>query len=612
MTSHIWNDVLHDVTSSTVAADHGRNLARLRDYIRNDSLTGLIVPRADAHQSEATAPHDNCLEFISGFTGSAGMAVILPDRALLFVDGRYQVQARREVDTGAFEILHLDNEPPHRWLREHAAAGWRIGLDPMRITCETSEQLDKALRQANAELVTLECDPFDTVWQDRPPKPIGLIRAMPVAQSGETSASKRARIGAALKQAGADMLVETLPDNIAWLLNVRGSDVPMNPVPHSFLIIGGDGGAEWFVDRRKLGNDLDAYELTDVTVADPDTFLPRLTAAVTGRSVLLDSAFAPEAARQAIEVGGGSIVKRSSPITSAKALKTPVELEGYRACHLHDGAAVTNFLAWVEARARDTAAGPLTELEAEAKLLEFRSILPGFLEPSFRTISASGANAAMCHYAASPPTNAIIDGNAPYLVDSGGQYLSGTTDVTRTIMLGPVGEQVKRTFTAVLKGFISLITATMPIGTQGHQLDAFARRALWDLGLDFDHGTGHGVGHNLLIHEYPHRFEKRANPHGLEPGNIMTIEPGYYEEGAFGLRVENQVEVVAAGPGFCRFASLTLVPIDLRLADLSALTPGEIDYLDAYHADVRATLAPHVLPATRAYLDEHTKPIAVR
>lgn len=589
-------------------------LGRLRTWMANVGLDGLIVPRTDAYQSGITAPHDNCLAFITGFTGSAGLALILSDRALIFVDGRYQIQVRGEVDLDAFELRHLRDEPIDRWLGEEAQQGWRIGVDGMKTVFMLHDRLEAALTGRGASLVQLDSDPFDAIWDGRPLAPLGKIRAMPVDAAGEASIDKRRRIAEQLREMGADWLIETLPDNIAWLLNVRGSDVEMNPVPHSFLALGADGTVEWFVDSRKLGNDPSGYEIADVRLTPPQRFLDRVAAISATRTAVIDADFAPHALRARVLASGGRLVAQTSPVTLAKAIKTEAELEGYRNCHVEDGVAMTDFLAWVtkEASRRQHAAGPLTELEAEAQLLAFRGTRQGFLEPSFRTISAAGANAAMCHYAAKPSTNAVIDGQAPYLIDSGGQYLTATTDLTRTLMFGEPSNEMRVAYTAVLKGFLSLISLRFPTGTQGHQIDAFARRSLWDAGLDYDHGTGHGVGHNLLLHEYPHRLDKRPNLYGLEPGNIMTIEPGYYREGAFGMRVENQVEVVADGAGFCRFTSLTLVPIDLAMADTTQLSPDEVRWLDEYHARVRNTLADLVQPETLPFLIGQTRAIAER
>lgn len=589
-------------------------LSRLRAVMAAQGLAVLAVPRTDIHQSEVTAPHDDCLHYLTGFSGSAGMALVLADRALIFVDGRYQVQVREEVDLGAWQVHHLHDEPPAVWLRTGARSGWRVGIDATRTSCAAFDALAEGCKAAGAELVALAADPFDTIWPDRPEKPLGELRAMPVALSGEDAAAKRARIAARIAEAGADLLVETLPDNIAWLLNVRGSDVPMHPVPHSFLILYHDGRAEWFIDRRKLGNDPDALVPEGVTLHPRGDFLARAAAASSGKVALIDPDFSPAALRAAILAAGGQVAGRPDPITLAKAVKTPAELAGFRACHVEDGAALTDFLAWLttEAPRREHGPDPVTELEAEARLHAFRAERQGFLEDSFRTISASAANAAMCHYAAPATGGAPIGTARPYLIDSGGQYVNGTTDVTRTLMLGRPEPAMVAAYTAVLKGFLSLLTARFPTGTKGQQLDALARRPLWDLGLDYDHGTGHGVGHNLLIHEYPHRFGKDPKPFGLEPGVIMTIEPGFYAAGRFGMRLENQVETVLDRPGFCRFESLTLAPIDLTMAQLDALTPAECETIDAYHDRVRAQLLPLVRPETRPFLLAQTRPISER
>ncbi|ATN36671.1 X-Pro aminopeptidase (plasmid) [Rhizobium sp. ACO-34A] len=587
-------------------------LAAFRKELAARGYDGFVVPRADAHQSEVTAARDDCLAFISGFTGSAGLALIMAESALIFVDGRYDIQVRQQVDPALYQIHHLHNAPIDRWMREQATSGMRIAFDPMLVNGALHDRMADAMVSAGGALVPCNEDLFDAIWADRPAAPLGAVRAMPVDVSGESVADKTRRAGEAIRQAGAVALAETSPDNIAWLLNLRGGDVPMNPVPHSFLLLDADGTVEWFVDRRKLGNDLSGFELQQVKLSPASDFLKRLGEVAKRGAVLTDPQFAPVSVRLAVEADGGATIYKTSPLTLLKAVKNETELVGYRRCHVEDGAALTDFLAWVqrEGRLREASGRPLTELEAEAKLLAFRATRKGFLEASFRSISASGVNAALCHYNAAEATDAVIDSRLPYLIDSGGQYLDGTTDVTRTLFLGPAASEIRRTYTAVLKGFLSLIMVRMPVGTQGHQLDAFARRPLWDLGLDYDHGTGHGVGHNLFVHEYPHRFAKLANPYGLEPGNIMTIEPGYYAEGRYGLRIENQVEVVADGAGFCRFASLTLAPIDLSAADLTALTEGERAFLDAYHAHVREALMPLVAEETRAFLLEQTRSIA--
>ncbi|SCC25854.1 aminopeptidase P family protein [Kosakonia oryziphila] len=583
-------------------------LQALRDQLVALELDGIIVPRADAHQSEDCAPHDNKLQWLTGFTGSAGLALVLRDRALMFVDGRYQVQVRSEVDLHAFEIHHLHNEPLDQVLAA-LPAGSRIGFEPLLMVNSQFTALDAT----HCELVALTRDPFDAIWRDRPAAPCGVIREMPVAISGESSADKRARIAQVLAEKGADFLAITLPDNIAWLLNIRGSDIAMNPVAHSFALLSHDGAVEWFVDPRKT-TALSAEVKATLTLSDFDAFLPRCQQVAPGKRILLDGDFAPVALRFAIEQQGGEVLWSADPITFIKAHKNPIELAGYRESHQQDGAAWVNFLAWLaqEVPAREAAGNPVTELEAQQKQLEFRQQQAGFIEQSFSTISASASNAAMCHYHSSEKTNKAITGANFYLNDSGGQYQNGTTDATRTLSFGPLDAQQRLHYTAVLKGFLSMFTLQFPAGTHGHQLDAFARRALWDLGLDFDHGTGHGVGHQLLIHEQPQRIAKKVNPWPLSAGNILTIEPGYYLADRYGIRIENQAEVVESQPGFCRFSSLTLIPIDLSQVEWSLLSEQEKQWLDDYHQQVRETLLPRVSSNAREWLIAATAPLCVQ
>ncbi|MDR4049264.1 MAG: aminopeptidase P family protein [Citrobacter sp.] len=584
-------------------------LSALRNLLIAQGLDGMIVPRADAHQSEDCTPHDNKLAWLTGFSGSAGLALVLRDRALMFVDGRYQVQVRNEVSLDDFEIHHLHDEPLADYLQSHVAAGTRIGFEPLLMVNSQFE----ALSATHCELVPLEQDPFDQVWLDRPAAPCGIIREMPIEISGESSTQKRARVVEQLAQHEADVLAITLPDNIAWLLNVRGSDLAMVPVPFSFALLHRSGELEWFVDSNKT-QQLPVSLLNTLTQAPQESFLVRCQQLASGKRFLVDKDYAPVALRFAIEEHGGNVLWAPDPITLMKAHKNDVELAGYRECHEQDGAAWVNFLAWLahEVPLREAAGNPVTELEAQAKQLEFRQQQPGFIEQSFSTISASASNAAMCHYHSSEKTNTPITSQAMYLNDSGGQYHNGTTDTTRTFAFGPQDPQRRLHYTAVLKGFLSLISLQFPSGTQGHQLDAFSRRALWELGLDFDHGTGHGVGHQLLIHEQPHRIAKKVNPWPLVAGNIITIEPGYYLAGQYGIRIENQVEIINSRPGFCRFSTLTLVPIDLNLVELHLLSEAEKQWIDDYHQQVRETLSPRVNAEARPWLFAATAPIRVQ
>lgn len=582
----------------------------LRAEMAARGLSAFIVPRFDAHQGEYIAPHDERLRYVTGFSGSAGVAIVLADRIVLFVDGRYQVQARGETDPAHVEIAHFHEDPLERWLATHAQKDWRIGFNPMLVPATWHGAWEAALAETGATLAPQAEDPVDAIWADQPAPPTVPVR--PFTEGGESASEKRRRIGAELAAAGTDLLIETQPDNIAWLLNVRGGDVAFNPMPQSFLLLDSAGKSEWFVDARKLPNQLEDFELEGVSIADPTRFLSRLSERSAGLTVQADPGFSPLAAGQAAGSGGGTLVHRPSPVTLAKARKNPVELAGFRDCHVEDGVALTQFMAWLHAEApRRAAAGqPIDEIEAEERVLAFRQGRPGFLEPSFRTISAAGANAAMSHYAASPDSAAPITATAPYLLDSGGQYTTGTTDVTRTTAIGPMPDDIRRAYTGVLKGFISMMSLQFPEGTCGHQIDGFARRALWDMGMDYDHGTGHGVGHVLSVHEHPQRFSRFVNAVPLVAGMVVTIEPGHYVEGYYGMRVENQVEIVSGAPGYLRFETLTLAPIDTALCIPEALSDQEKAWLNAYHQRVQARLSPMLDPETRDWLDQATRPIS--
>ncbi|WP_311028743.1 aminopeptidase P family protein [Mesorhizobium koreense] len=593
-----------DIRNRRAAASR---LELLRAELLNRKLAGLIIPRFDAHQGEYCAPHDERLAFLTGFTGSAGFAIVTRRDALLFVDGRYQVQAENEKEDG-FAIKHLHKEPPEAWLRGNVQQGEIMGFNPTLIPCNLYDRLLSAVNSAGGTLVALDSDPIDAIWQDQPEKPVGRISAYPIALAGETSKEKRRFIGRLVANSGADFLVEAQPDNIAWLLNVRGSDVAFNPVPHSFLILGRSGETEWFVDQRKLPNSLSDYELDDVERRDPARLNLRLAQLANNRTIMIDPDFAPSALSFVVKGNGGQTLSQQSPITQTKAIKNATELEGFRSCHLEDGAALASFLAWLDADVEERAlsGSAVRESEAAQKLLEFRQARPGFVEPSFHTISAFGKNAAMCHYKAAPQYDAEITGKGLYLIDSGGQYRSGTTDVTRTIAWGSGGGDVRKIYTAVLKGLISLLTLRFPKGTRGHHIDAFARRALWDLGRDYDHGTGHGVGHFLSVHEHPQRLNQTVNDVDLAAGMVMTIEPGYYEKGSFGIRLENQVEIVEDDDGFLRFESLTLVPIDLKLVETYQLTTAELEFINEYHASVRQRISPLLTREVRKWLEKAT------
>jgi Xaa-Pro aminopeptidase len=591
---------------------HRERLAKLRSQFDRWGVDAVLVPRFDEHQGEYCAPHDERLAFLTGFSGSAGMCIVLRERAVIFVDGRYQVQVRQETDAASFEIAHLIDRPVERWLEQEAQSGLRLGLNTMLVPSGLYERVERSVGRLGGTVVALAVDPIDAIWVDQPDKPVGRIYPMPVDRAGESSASKRARVAERLRDARAGLLVETQPDNIAWLLNLRGADVAFTTAPHSFLLMDDSGAIEWFVDARKLPNDRGTLEISDVALSDPAALLSHIAERANGRTVMVDPDQASVALPLAVKEGGGRVDAQMSPITLLKAHKNPVELQGFRDCHIEDGAAWTNFNAWLlrEAPRRAAAGKPISEMEVEDRILAFRQRSPSFIGASFHSISAAGSNAAMCHYSSSPATDAALTDGAPFLLDSGGHYLTGTTDATRTVGLGPQSVAVRTAYTGVLKGFLAMLTLRFPSGTYGHQIDAFARKALWDLGLDFDHGTGHGVGHVGAIHEGPHRITRSPNPFRIEAGIVLTVEPGYYSAGEFGIRIENQVEVVEEAGGFLRLRSLTHIPIATDMIDLTALTADEIAFLDAYHADVRASLLDRVLPETQDYLVKATAPLS--
>jgi Xaa-Pro aminopeptidase len=584
----------------------------LRAELKRRRLDGFIVPRGDEHQGEYVPRRAERLAWITGFTGSAGAAVVLLDAAAIFIDGRYTLQAKQQVDGAVFEQRHLVDEPPHDWLGAHARTGMRVGFDPWLHTADGIAKLRVAAQRAGAELVAVDQNPIDSVWTNQPPEPIAPVRVHAEKFSGRSAADKRAELAAKLKAEGLAAAVITAPDSLAWLLNIRGADVPHAPLPLGFAILRADGLVDLFMDPRKLLPSVIPHLGNQVKVESRDGFGPALDrlGQQKGR-VLLDAATAAVWIGDRLERAGAEIVRGQDPCALPKACKNEVELQNTRNAHVRDGVAVTRFLAWL---AEEAPKGHLTELDAAARLFEFRAMGESFRDTSFTTISGAGSNGAIVHYRASAASNARIAPDMLYLVDSGAQYLDGTTDVTRTVAIGtPTPEQRDR-FTRVLKGHIALAMARFPKGTSGSQLDALARASLWQAGLDYDHGTGHGVGSYLSVHEGPHRISKVPNTVALLPGMIVSNEPGYYKTGAYGIRIENLIAVCEVDqPGAERplfgFETLTVAPIDRALIDLTLMTPAEIQWLDAYHARVRQTLNPHVDGAVALWLDSATRPL---
>lgn len=587
-------------------------LAGLRAELRRLAVDGFLVPRADEHQGEYVPGHAQRLAWITGFTGSAGMAVILAERAALFIDGRYTLQAAAETDPALFELRHIPRDAPADWLASVLGQGQVIGYDPWLHVPGDIERLGTGLARIGAQLKPLDGNPIDTIWTDRPPPPLAPVVPHALRFAGRSSAEKRTAIAQSLCKDGTDALVLTTPDSIAWLLNIRGGDVEHTPLPLSFALLHRDGHATLFLDPRKVTPALAPHLGEAVALRPPPDFEPSLRRlGEEGKCVQADPDAAPAAVFALLAASGAGIRRGTDPCQLAKAVKNEVELEGIRAAHLRDGAALTRFLAFI---AEEGPKGRLGEIAAADKAEAFRREGEFFRDLSFPTISAAGANAAIVHYRASPKTEARLQAGQFYLVDSGAQYLDGTTDVTRTMAIGAVTATMRDRFTRVLKGHIAIASCRFPAGTTGSQLDALARLALWQAGLDYDHGTGHGVGAYLGVHEGPQRIAKAGNRQALLPGMILSNEPGYYKTGGFGIRTENLLAVTPSPlPGDERemlgFETLTLAPIDRNAILPTLLTAEEKAWLDRYHERVRSLLTPFLDTATAGWLAAATKPI---
>jgi Xaa-Pro aminopeptidase len=590
----------------SAATDH---VARLREELARRGLDGFVIPHSDEHQGEYLPPSSLRLAWISGFSGSAGVAVVLADKAALFVDGRYTLQAADEVDRGLFEQRHLIEQPPHRWLTTALPAGARLGYDPWLHTPKGVEQLRQACGKAGAHLVACDDNPLDKVWTDRPAPPQAPVLAHPIAFSGRDALQKRSDLARELTGEKIDAAVISAPDSIAWLLNLRGGDVPFAPLPLAFAILHKDASVELFIDERKLSSETIQHLGNAVHAKAPAMLGPSLDA-LAGRHVRLDMATAPAWIAERLQRATAKIAPGEDPCALPRACKNPVELEGSRRAHRRDGAALVRFLAWLSTAATD---GKASELSVAEAVDGFRDGGEHYRGPSFPTISAAGPNAALPHYHATETSNRKLAAGELFLVDSGGQYLDGTTDVTRTVAIGAAGAEEKRRFTLVLKGHIALARARFPKGTTGSQLDCLARQALWAEGLDYDHGTGHGVGSYLSVHEGPQRISKMPNDQALLPGMVLSNEPGYYKAGAYGIRIENLL-AVQPWPGSgeretLAFETLTLAPIDLALVERSLLSAEEADWLNAYHVRVRDELTPQLDAPTAAWLAEATRKV---
>ncbi|WP_193367685.1 aminopeptidase P family protein [Pelagibius marinus] len=597
-------------------------LAALRAELAQCGVDGFLVPRGDEHQGEYVPPSAERLAWLTGFKGSAGMACVLSDRAAVFVDGRYTLQVRQEVDETLFTPRHISEEPLSDWLKEHLRPGQRLAYDPWLHTEDQVRRLEKTLDGLGASLVALEENPLDAAWRDRPAPPKAEVRLHDLALAGRSSADKREELGGELHEAGVAAVVLTLPDSIAWLLNVRGGDVSHSPLPLSFALLHADGGVEWFVDPDKLTPQVVQQLGNTVSIEAPERLgdsLSRLGKA--GHKVQADPATAARWIFERLRAAGAEVVPGADPCLLPKACKNEAELDGMRRAHRRDGAAVSRFLHWLSAEAEARAAdnsdrGPVSEMEAASRLEAFRAETGELRDLSFDTIAGSGPNGAIVHYRVTEESDRALGRGELFLCDSGGQYPDGTTDITRTLAIGAPSEEMRRRFTLVLKGHIALARARFPKGTSGSQLDSLARYALWQEGLDYDHGTGHGVGSYLNVHEGPQRISKLPNSVALKPGMIVSNEPGYYKTGAYGIRIENLVAVTESPRGegeerdMLAFETLTLAPIDRRLVLGDLLSAEEVAWLDGYHARVRAEIAPLLEGAARSWLEEATAPLA--
>lgn len=595
--------------------DSAARVKALRALLKKQGLDGFLVPRADRHQNEYVPANAERLAWLTGFAGSAGFAIVTQREAAIFVDGRYTIQVRQDVDTRTFAPLDIADIAPSKWLAGHISPGARIGYDPWLHTCAQIERFQRALADRDATLVAVDENPIDALWKDRPAEPCGLVSIYPTRLAGETANARIRRLRRVLD--GAEAMLLSDPHAIAWTFNIRGADVAHTPIPLCFALLPKTGAPTLFIDPAKLDARTRKTLEKFLRLQPPDALLDTLAhLGRDGATLLFDSATAPEKLVATLRGAGGTARLVDDPASLPKAVKNAAECAGARAAHVRDGLALTRFLAWFSETAPR---GGLTEISAAQALETFRrenGDPDGALRDiSFPTISAFGPHAAIPHYRVTEKSDLPI-GKGVYLVDSGAQYLDGTTDVTRTVIVGRAPKQFRDHYTRVLKGHIAIARAVFPKGASGAQIDAFARRALWEAGLDFDHGTGHGVGAYLSVHEGPQRIS-RLGTTPLQPGMILSNEPGYYRAGEYGIRLENLVivekrDITGAEREMYGFETITLAPFDLACIEPKLLAPEEVAWLDAYHARVRATLSPFADAATRRWLRTATRKLSAR
>ncbi len=593
---------------------HNDTLSRvnaIREWLAQHNIDALLIPHEDEYLGEYVPAHNERLHWLTGFTGSAGAAVITQDKAAIFVDGRYTVQVTKQVPNELFEYRHLIDEPALDWIQDNLTANASVAIDP-RMHSSAWLDMAQAKLAGKLELNILSSNPIDALWHDRPAPVVSDVRLMPTEAVGQSSESKRKEIAQLVTKAGADSAVITALDSICWLLNVRGLDVSRLPVLLSHAILHADSSVEYFLDPARLPAEFAAHVGTGVTVHHPEALQSRLEA-MSGKKVLLDPAISNAWFKLVLQNAGASVIAAADPCLMPKAAKNEVEIAGMKACHIRDGVAMSKFLCWLDA---EVAAGNLHDEATLADRLEaFRKEDPTLMDLSFDTISAAGGNAAMCHYNhENQPEPGKLELNTLYLVDSGGQYLDGTTDITRTIAIGQPSAEMIKQFTLALKGHIGVARARFPKGTRGYQIDTLARQHLWAEGYDYDHGTGHGVGHFLSVHEGPASISKKQIDVPLTEGMVLSNEPGYYRADAFGIRIEN-LELVVETPTngdfpVLSFESLTRCPIDKRNINVDMLTRPELAWLNDYHQKVWEQISPLVDGEVKEWLREATLPLA--
>ena len=588
-----------------------KHLPALRAQMKTASLDGFIIPHDDEYQNEYLPAYAERLMWATGFSGSAGAAIVFEESAVIFVDGRYTLQVRWETDEQFFTYENLMETPPAAWLEAHAPRGSRIGYDPMVHTRRGVERLEAAAAKAGFELVAVDGNPVDAAWRDQPARPQTRVYAHDVEFAGKPSAQKRREIGDAIAEQGADAAFIASPTSIAWLFNIRGGDVACSPLPLGRALLKRDGSAVLFLDPRKVDNTLAAHLGEEVALRD-ESDVDATLAATRDMGLLIDPSSTPARFVQALQDAGARLIEGADPCALPRAEKNSTEVNGARAAHVRDGAAVVRFLHWLDMNA---GGGDMDEITAAKKLEEFRRETGELVDISFDTISGSGPNGAVVHYRVTTKTNRNLQPGELFLVDSGAQYKDGTTDITRTVAIGAPSEEMRDRFTRVLRGHIALATARFPSGTTGAQLDTLARRPLWEAGLDYDHGTGHGVGSFLGVHEGPQRIAKTPSNQPMRPGMITSNEPGYYKTDAYGIRIENLVVVQPPAPvadgerPMLSFETLTLAPIDRRLIETRLMSADERRWLDQYHERVRKTLTPLVPDDVKEWLADVTKPL---